>query len=133
MYAQPPGPDRSGWHSLAGETLLDVEGLRWWPPGKPRAGLFKQEEGATDPGEQKFFAPLFSKKAAAFLASRDAAIQPAAAGSRSACARNARTSAGTGAPRFPTACCPSRPARCLCALAPGGDDGGDFFALARPR
>jgi LmbE family N-acetylglucosaminyl deacetylase len=35
MYGQPPGPDRAGWHKLTGETLLDVEGLRWWPPGKP--------------------------------------------------------------------------------------------------
>jgi LmbE family N-acetylglucosaminyl deacetylase len=34
MYAQPPGPDRAGWCSLAGETLLDVAGLRWWPPGR---------------------------------------------------------------------------------------------------
>ncbi len=33
MYAQPPGRDRSGWHTLAGEILLDVEGLRWWPRG----------------------------------------------------------------------------------------------------
>jgi LmbE family N-acetylglucosaminyl deacetylase len=34
MYAQPLGQDRSGWHTLAGETLLDVEGLSWWRPGK---------------------------------------------------------------------------------------------------
>ena len=40
LYAQPPGQDRSGWRTLAGETLLDVEGLRWWPPGKnPRRRL----------------------------------------------------------------------------------------------
>ena len=36
LYAQPPGQDRSGWRTLAAETLLDVEGLRWWPPGKNR-------------------------------------------------------------------------------------------------
>jgi LmbE family N-acetylglucosaminyl deacetylase len=34
IYAQPPGEDRAAWHTLAGETLLDVDGLRWWPPGR---------------------------------------------------------------------------------------------------
>lgn len=29
LYAQPPG-GREGWHSLEGETLLDVTKLRWW-------------------------------------------------------------------------------------------------------
>ena len=29
LYAQPPGR-REGWHSLEGETLVDVTKLRWW-------------------------------------------------------------------------------------------------------
>ncbi len=29
LYAQPPG-GREGWHSLEGETLVDVTKLRWW-------------------------------------------------------------------------------------------------------
>ncbi len=30
LYAQPP--DRAGWRPMSGEWLLDVTGLRWWPP-----------------------------------------------------------------------------------------------------
>lgn len=36
LYAQPPG-DRQAWHTLRGETLLDVTALRWWRG--PRAAL----------------------------------------------------------------------------------------------
>ena len=31
LYAQPPEA-REAWRTLSGETLLDVAGLRWWPP-----------------------------------------------------------------------------------------------------
>ncbi len=35
LYAQPPPSDGSPRHALAGETLLDVAGLRWWSlPGR---------------------------------------------------------------------------------------------------
>jgi LmbE family N-acetylglucosaminyl deacetylase len=30
LYAQPACDDRTTWHSLRGETLLDVSALRWW-------------------------------------------------------------------------------------------------------
>jgi LmbE family N-acetylglucosaminyl deacetylase len=30
LYAQPGRDDRGTWHSLRGETLLDVSALRWW-------------------------------------------------------------------------------------------------------
>lgn len=32
LYAMPPGGPGIGWHTLAGEWLQDVAGLRWWPP-----------------------------------------------------------------------------------------------------
>jgi LmbE family N-acetylglucosaminyl deacetylase len=32
LYAQPAVETREGWRTLVGETLLDVAGLRWWPP-----------------------------------------------------------------------------------------------------
>jgi LmbE family N-acetylglucosaminyl deacetylase len=32
LYAQPAGGDQNTWHSLHGETLLDVSALRWWRP-----------------------------------------------------------------------------------------------------
>lgn len=32
LYAQPPPGDAGARHALAGEVLLDVAGLRWWPP-----------------------------------------------------------------------------------------------------
>jgi LmbE family N-acetylglucosaminyl deacetylase len=32
LYAMPPGGAGAAWHTLAGEWLLDVAGLRWWPP-----------------------------------------------------------------------------------------------------
>jgi LmbE family N-acetylglucosaminyl deacetylase len=32
LYAMPSDGPRGGWHTLAGERLLDVAGLRWWPP-----------------------------------------------------------------------------------------------------
>ena len=31
LYAQPAG-SRTAWRRLSGEALLDVAGLRWWPP-----------------------------------------------------------------------------------------------------
>ena len=37
FYAQPAGDDQSTWHSLRGETLLDVSALRWWR-GRRAAG-----------------------------------------------------------------------------------------------
>jgi LmbE family N-acetylglucosaminyl deacetylase len=32
LYAQPPPDDPAARHPLSGEWLLDVAGLRWWPP-----------------------------------------------------------------------------------------------------
>jgi LmbE family N-acetylglucosaminyl deacetylase len=32
VYAQPPTKNPTAWHTLSGEWLLDVAGLRWWPP-----------------------------------------------------------------------------------------------------
>ena len=32
LYAMPPGGPGPAWRTLAGERLLDVAGLRWWPP-----------------------------------------------------------------------------------------------------
>ena len=32
LYAQPPAGSPEPWSSLAGEWLLDIAGLRWWPP-----------------------------------------------------------------------------------------------------
>ncbi|MDB5393122.1 MAG: hypothetical protein JWM91_628 [Rhodospirillales bacterium] len=37
VYAQPPGEDSEAWRSLSGEWLLDVAGLRLWPPPWRRA------------------------------------------------------------------------------------------------
>ena len=37
LYAKPPGIDHEGWRTLSGEWLLDVAGLRWWPPLPRRA------------------------------------------------------------------------------------------------
>ncbi len=35
LYAQPPPSEGGPRHPLAGETLLDVAGLRWWSlPGR---------------------------------------------------------------------------------------------------
>jgi LmbE family N-acetylglucosaminyl deacetylase len=32
LYAEPPASEAADRHPLAGEILLDVSGLRWWPP-----------------------------------------------------------------------------------------------------
>ena len=32
VYLRPPAAPPDDWHRLAGERLLDVAGLRWWPP-----------------------------------------------------------------------------------------------------
>ena len=32
VYAQPPAEGTEAWRPMAGEWLLDVAGLRWWPP-----------------------------------------------------------------------------------------------------
>jgi len=32
VYGQPPAEDPGARHTLSGEWLLDVAGLRWWPP-----------------------------------------------------------------------------------------------------
>ncbi len=32
LYAVPPAGDQRPRHALSGESLLDVAGLRWWPP-----------------------------------------------------------------------------------------------------
>lgn len=38
FYAQPPAADLQPWLPLSGEWLLDVAGLRWWPPSWRSAG-----------------------------------------------------------------------------------------------
>jgi LmbE family N-acetylglucosaminyl deacetylase len=37
LYAMPPDGSADAWQPLAGEWLLDVAGLRWWPPPWRRA------------------------------------------------------------------------------------------------
>jgi hypothetical protein len=32
VYLRPATAPLDDWHTLAGEQLLDVAGLRWWPP-----------------------------------------------------------------------------------------------------
>jgi LmbE family N-acetylglucosaminyl deacetylase len=37
IYAQPAGESSATWHTLSGEWLIDVAGLRWWSPPWRRA------------------------------------------------------------------------------------------------
>ena len=37
VYVRPAAAPSEDWHTLAGEQLLDVAGLRWWPPPWRRA------------------------------------------------------------------------------------------------
>jgi len=37
LYTMPPGGPGADWNTLEGEVLLDVAGLRWWPPPRLRA------------------------------------------------------------------------------------------------
>jgi LmbE family N-acetylglucosaminyl deacetylase len=37
LYAMPPVHDAAPRRTFSGEWLLDVEGLRWWPPFRPKA------------------------------------------------------------------------------------------------
>lgn len=44
LYAMPPRAVSAAWHTLAGEWLLDVVALRWWPPPWARARRYLRLE-----------------------------------------------------------------------------------------